>query len=368
MTSGLKILHVLRAPVGGLFRHVCDLAKVQSKMGHQVGLVCDIAGGQRADDILTDLRADCALGIHRIAMPRLPGPGDFAPIKALRQLGTETRPDIMHGHGAKGGLYGRLAGRHCSARTIYTPHGGALHYAWNTPQGALFLTAEKLLLTRTSGLAFVCQFEKDAFQAKIGIREIASAVVHNGVWPEEFQPARVQADASDLLFIGELRTLKGVDVLIEAIANLSQTMPVSATIVGDGPDRAAFENLAAERGLAANCRFTGALSASQAFELGRIIVIPSRAESFPYIVLEAIAAEKPIVASRVGGIPEVLPTHPLVPPGDPVALAAALEHALSNPDDLAKTAKNTAQSALKTLDVHSMASGIVDFYGKVLKL
>ena len=117
-------------------------------------------------------------------------------------------------------------------------------------------------------------------------------VVHNGVTAAEFAPVAPDPQATDLVFVGELRALKGVDVLIEAIALLARKAAdaVTATIVGDGPDRAAFEAQAAALGLAAQVRFVGAKPARAAFALGRLLVVPSRAESLPYIVLEAAAA------------------------------------------------------------------------------
>ncbi len=196
-------------------------------------------------------------------------------------------------------------------------------------------------------------------------RNIPAAVVHNGLWPHEFNPVPALHDASDLLFVGEQRLLKGVDVLIQALAKLNELRPVSATIVGDGPDRDAFQDMVDRYNLGGQVRFTGVLRVLEAFRLGRVIVIPSRAESFPYIALEAIAAEKPIVASRVGGIPEVLPTQMLVAPDNVGELAKALEHALDHPDELIQTAKTIAQSAMQRLDVQSMATNIVDFYKKL---
>jgi len=107
--------------------------------------------------------------------------------------------------------------------------------------------------------------------------------------------------------------------------------PVTATIVGDGPDRATFEVQAAR--LAGAARFVGAKPARAAFALGRLLVVPSRAESLPYIVLEAAAAAVALIATRVGGIPEIFGADAadLVAPGDPAALADAIRTALQNP-------------------------------------
>jgi glycosyltransferase involved in cell wall biosynthesis len=131
-----------------------------------------------------------------------------------------------------------------------------------------------------------------------------------------------------------LRTLKGVDVLIEALALLARSgPPITATIVGSGPDAVAFASLAQSRGLVSQVKFPGAMPARQAFMLGRVLVVPSRAESLPYIVLEGAAAGMPMLATNVGGIPEIFGTHSahLLPPGDAPALAQAIHAALSDP-------------------------------------
>ena len=78
-----------------------------------------------------------------------------------------------------------------------------------------------------------------------------------------------------------------------------------ADIVGDGPDRQRFETQAADLGLGGAVSFTGAMPARTAFARGRLLVVPSRAESLPYVVLEAAAAGMPMIATRVGGIPEI---------------------------------------------------------------
>jgi saccharopine dehydrogenase-like NADP-dependent oxidoreductase len=99
----------MRAPVGGLFRHVRDLAGEQSAGGHAVGLICDAStGGADARALLAELEPACGLGIARINMGRLPGLSDAVAARAVSAVAREKRVDILHGHGAKGGAYARL--------------------------------------------------------------------------------------------------------------------------------------------------------------------------------------------------------------------------------------------------------------------
>ncbi|MBI2719883.1 MAG: glycosyltransferase family 4 protein [Rhizobiales bacterium] len=317
----MRILHVFRAPVGGLFRHVRDQARGQTARGHEVGILCDsTTGGETADRLLAAAAPFCSLGVTRIPISRLPGLGDISAIRQTTAHADRLRPDIIHCHGAKGGLYGRIAGRRLAIATVYSPHGGSLHYRWTSPAGVIVLVTEWCLARIGSGLHFVCNYERECFNARIGIGSIRHAIIHNGLWPEEFAGVAPSPDARDILFIGDMRLLKGVDVLLEALARCRLT----ACLVGDGPDLDRFKALSHSLGLDDLVTFAGRLSATEAFGRGRILVMPSRHESFPYVILEAAAAGLPILASDVGGIPEILPADRLVPAGDVEALANAM--------------------------------------------
>ncbi len=362
----MRILHILRAPVGGLFRHVRDLAREQAQAGHEVGIICDLSGGEAATRQLSSMVDYLAMGVTRLKMSRLPGPSDLEALGEVRQRLKLFRPDVVHGHGAKGGLYARLAARHAEAVAIYTPHGGSLHYEWRSPAGALFLLAERRLLRHTDGLVFVCAYERDAFSRKIATPPCPHAVVHNGLRAEEFTPVPPREDAADFLFIGEMRMLKGVDVLLKALAMLHfQGHKARACLVGDGADRETFAAQARELGLADFIDMPGAMPAREALERGRIVVVPSRAESFPYVVLEAQAAGRPVIASAVGGIPEMLEEDWLVPPEDVEALAARMAHALFDPH-ARQDARQRIGPLKKRFSARRMAGDITRFYESVI--
>lgn len=359
----MRVLQVFRTPVGGLFRHVRDLARGLTALDHEVGIVCDsTTGGPAAEKALADLAPFCRLGIHRLPIGRTPGLADVEAASAIVRIAATVRPQILHGHGAKGGVYARLAGARLKIPSLYTPHGGSLHYAWSSPRGALFLAAEKLMLRRGSGLLFVCDYERRVFQEKIGLGGLPFRVVHNGLWREEFSAAPLAPDVRDLIFLGELRHLKGVSDLLEALSVLSGWRPVSATLVGDGPDRQEFEAQAQRLGLADRVRFTGALPARQAMGLGRVMVMPSRAESLPYVILETVAAGKPLIATDVGGIPEILPAEALVPPSDPKALAEAIRRSLVHGDEQLSRARAFADEARIRFSAEAMCAKIAEFY------
>jgi glycosyltransferase involved in cell wall biosynthesis len=359
-SPSLKILHIMRAPVGGLFRHVVDLARAQAARGHRVGLITDAStGGARAEATLAELTPELALGLSRVAMSRQLGLTDIAATRHVARRIADAGADVVHGHGAKGGAYARLAAAGGAIR-VYTPHGGSLHYRWGSPAGFLYLGAERLMMRRTDLFLFESAYGRDAFRAKVGDpgTQVRVRVVHNGVAAAEFAPIAPAPDATDLVFVGELRLLKGVDVLIAALTQLAQAgKAASLTVVGDGPDRARFEAAAQGRAI----RFVGAMPARAGFALGRVLVVPSRAESLPYIVLEAAAAALPMIATRVGGIPEIYgpDAGALVPPDDADALARAIRAALAEP----RAEVQRLQARVRTqFSVDAMTEGVLAGY------
>jgi glycosyltransferase involved in cell wall biosynthesis len=362
----LKILHILRSPVGGLFRHVIDLARAQATRGHQVGIVADSStGGPRADAAFDSLQAQLALGLTRLPMSRHVGLSDLSAQRHVARRARETNADVLHGHGAKGGAYARLCG---GALRVYTPHGGSLHYGRSSPIGLLYLTLEQVLMRRTDLFLFESRYGREVFTAKIGTPDGLVRVVHNGVNPDEFVPVTPQADATDVVFVGELRRLKGVDVLLDALAQLARERRVTATIVGDGPDAAQFRAQVERLGLSSAVRFIPGMPARKAFALGRLFVAPSRAESLPYIVIEAAAAAVPMLTTNVGGIPEVFGPQAasLVAPDDASALARSIAAALGEPERIGREALTLRARVQSGFSAQVMADAVLAAYGEAL--
>ncbi|MGE0699358.1 MAG: glycosyltransferase family 4 protein [Hyphomicrobiaceae bacterium] len=365
-----RVLHVLRAPVGGLFRHVRDLALEQSARGHCVGLVCDAGGGDPlTDGHLARLAPHLALGIARIPMPRDVGLDDVTATTGVRRLAMAMQIDILHGHGAKGGAYARLAARALRRRGLataafYTPHGGSLHYHPASLKGRLFMAAERRLARETHGLIFESFYAARTYTANAGAPPCPVRVVPNGIRPEELEPVAPEPGAADFVFVGELRLLKGVDVLIEATARIAARRAVRVAIVGAGPDREVFVAQAAAKGLADVVTFPGAMPAREAFRRGRALVLPSRAESLPYVALEAAGAGLPLIATDVGGIPEIVAgtDTTLVPAADAGTLAAAMEAVLDAPDAARSRAMRLRANVAEGFSVAAMTDAALAFY------
>ena len=307
----LKIVHVLRAPLGGLFRHVVDLTREQTARGHHVGLICDSStGGQRAVDVLESLRPSLDLGVMRLPMRRLPHPSDVSALARIAGRLNRLQPDVVHGHGAKGALYARAPGFLDFGRgpvRAYTPHGGSFNYRPGSAAHRLYMTVEKALSWSTDLLLFESAYIGRCYAAAVGETNAVARVIVNGVSPAELQPVRPAPDAADLFYIGELRSAKGIDTLIDPLPMIQSRIRRRPTLVlvGTGPDQQMLQEHAAKVGYSDNVRFAGAMPAREAFALGSVLVVPSRAESLPYVVLEAAAAQVPMVATNVGGIPEI---------------------------------------------------------------
>jgi glycosyltransferase involved in cell wall biosynthesis len=367
----LNILHVFRAPVGGLFRHVVDLAREQAARGHRVGLIADSStGGERAEEAFKALAPSLALGLTRIPMSRNIGPGDSLAVAHVMRRARETGADIVHGHGAKGGAYARMV--FCNARTAraYTPHGGSLLFPTDTLAGRVYLTTERLLMLRGDLFLFESNFSANMFRQKVGTPRGLVRVAHNGVSPAEFEPIMPQADATDLVFMGELRLLKGVDVLIEAVARLHrQGRKVTATLVGSGASEQALKAQVESLGLTGAIRFRAAMPARQALALGRVMTVPSRAESLPYVVLETAAAGMPLIATNVGGISEIYgpQADALIPADDVPALAEAIVRTLDGGKATTAFAHTLRDRVAAHFSVDTMVDGILEAYGEALE-
>jgi glycosyltransferase involved in cell wall biosynthesis len=341
--TSLKIVHMLRAPLGGLFRHVVDVARGQVERGHRVGLVIDsTTGGANADAILADLAPRLALGILRIPITRELNPRDFGALWTISKRVRMLAPDVLHGHGAKGAALARLTPSVPDAIRVYTPHGGSLVYSPGTIRGGFYRTLERVLNGRTNLFLFESTYIADLFRTVISEPRAIVRVVRNGIAESEFETIAPRPDATDIVCVGELRPVKAIDVLIEAIAILGRSgRKVTATIAGEGPDSQMLRNQAKQLGVGGQIRFIGHCPARTAFAMGRMLVMPSRAESLPYVALEAAAAGLPIIATDVGGVHEIFGPHSthLIPPDDLGALIGAITAALEDPAEIHRLAE-----------------------------
>ncbi|MBB3310817.1 glycosyltransferase involved in cell wall biosynthesis [Rhizobium sp. BK196] len=371
----LRILHCFRSPVGGIFRHVRDLVEEHSRAGHEIGIICDSStGGEYEDRLFDDIRPFLSLGLTRIPIRRSISPADakvlWNTFKEIRSL----RPDVLHGHGAKGGVLARLAGsalrvnRYRVAR-LYTAHGGSLHYSRASMLGQFVLRMERLQEYFTDALVFICEYERQTYATKVGRPRVTNRLIYNGIGARDFSDIPTRSDAVHFIYVGMLRDLKGPDIFIDAFAKTERLLgrPLSALMIGDGPERDRYREMMVERGLGKRIGMLPAMRVKDAFSMAQNLVVPSRAEAMPYIVLEGLGAGKTVIASRVGGIPEVLgaDSPALVTPGDSDDLARVMAEALTVPGWHEKVMPSP--DAVKSIFSASVMAGeVLKLYGELV--
>lgn len=362
----LRILHAVRAPVGGIFRHILDLANGQVDRGHHVGILADsLTGGERAEKALAELAPRLKLGVHRLAIRREPSPDDFLVWLRMRRLIGQLKPDVMHGHGAKAGAFVRMRRRSDDTIRIYTPHGGSLHYPLHTLKGEFYARLERTLMGSTDLFLFESAFARDTYQRIVGTPRGVVHCVFNGVTPEEFEPVVIADDATDLAYVGEFRHIKGADLLVDAVARLHESgRKVTLTLGGDGEETATLKAQVERLGLTQAIRFIGHVKARYGFSKGRLLVVPSRGDSMPYVVIEAGAAGIPMIAARVGGIPEIFGSESpaLFAASNAEAMAKAIAAALDNPQGTAQRVSALRERISAQFSQQAMVDGVLAGY------
>lgn len=373
----LRILHVFRAPLGGLFRNVLDLTRGQVALGHEVGIFCDSStGGARADQVLADLGSKLALGVTRTPMSRYPNLTDLKAQLRFVSTRKELKPDVVHCHGSKGGLYGRLPALFDRSRdyvTAYTPHGGSFNYKPGSFEHKVYMGVERLLEPATDMFTFESRYILDRFVEYVGHEPRTDfRIVLNGVADDEFIPIAHDNPDHDIVYLGELRSAKGVDTLIEAISLLKSKHGLKPRLlmVGSGPEEEQLKALAVKMDVADQFSWQPPGPIRAALARARMMVVPSRAESLPYVILEAAAAAQPLVSTNVGGIPEIYgPAHAgrLIPPNDAGGLMEALRLALAMPDaDRTAEARDLAAFVQQHFTLRQMILGAIAGYEAAL--
>jgi glycosyltransferase involved in cell wall biosynthesis len=371
----LRILHVFRAPLGGLFRHVVDLANEQVARGHEVGLFFDSESrGAHIASALLRISGGLSLGVSGCPIRRNPHPGDTIAIARFMKKVGEIKPDVVHGHGSKGGVYARLPGLlwpTAGPVRAYTPHGGSFNYQPGSVAHRAYMATERLLAMSTDVFLFESAYIAGRFDALVGAKTRVRRIVANGVGCAEFVPAAPNPDAADFLYVGELRAAKGIDTLLDAIALVGKELGdiPRAVLVGSGLDKDSLVAHAHRLGIAHRISFPGQMAVREAFKLGRIMVVPSRAESLPYVVLEAAAARVPLVSTNVGGIPEIFGPYRdrLGPSDNPADLCARMLATMRRPR--AEREQQLAELAAyveKHFSIRTMVDSVMEGYGEAM--
>lgn len=322
--------------VGGVQRAVSQLALELAKRGDNVSVLTSryprtLPGEELIDGILITRWHFLLPRLRDIFRGRLDlffAGCFFFPFTLVRLLWRIARnqPHIVNLHfvGATS-LFVSLARRLQKFRFVVSLHGDDV--AGFVGQGWLDRWIFRAALARADAVtACSASLLVQAQQIAPGIGSKAQ-VIYNGI--AEPQLSSVSNASGELVVVGRLVPKKGQDVFLRALAELSGS---HASVIGDGPERFELEHLVCELGIEGRVQFMGAQPSAQVVRSmmnSQMVVVPSRQESFGLVALEAMALGKPVVASDVGGLPEILQGADafLVEPDDPFALAQAIKDA-----------------------------------------
>ena len=259
---------------------------------------------------------------------------DLRGLLELVRLFRRERPAAVHANSSKAGILGRLAAVAAGVPVrLFTVHGWAFK-AHGGLAARAYLWADRLMSPITTTTICVAESERQAGLRAHTCRRDRTVVIHNGVEPGRRRDAAATAPPVSLISVGRLRAPKDFVTLLRAVATL-EPGSFRLRIAGDGPERPALEEEAAHLGLDGAVELLGTREdVGDLLAAADVFVLSSDSEGLPMSVLEAMASGLPVVASAVGGIPELVRdegTGVLVPPRDPGALAAALEALIAQP-------------------------------------
>ncbi len=347
----MKVLHLItRIDRGGSADNTILTCLGQKRHGCDVTLATGPGRGEESP-LKEKLAPE---GIPLVRLPSLVR--EIHPLKELPALWAcfrlirKGKFDLVHTHTSKAGILGRLAAWLAGApRVVHTPHGHVFYGYFGSLKTRIIIWAERMLAKRTDAIVTLTDREAEEHLAAgvgtpgqfvtifsgVPLPEIESPLPDSGRSGRR-KALRLPPEGFLIGSVGRLDPVKGHGTLIRAFAGICERHPHARLILaGEGENRAAYESLAEELGVRGRVSFLGWRE-----DVGKIVqaidlfVLPSLNEGLGRAVLEAMAAGLPVVASRVGGVPELAEetvTGLLVPAEDPAALGAAIERMIREP-------------------------------------
>jgi len=345
---------------GGVARHVLDVVACLPRDRFTIDVACP-----RASDVWAALADHPDVTLHPISPARAPGPWDLATLARLLPLAR--RADVIHAHSSKAGFLARLAalltGRR--QRCLFTPNGWSF---WSADglTARFYAALERYAARCCRTIVAVSAQERDAgLRAGIGSIE-KYVVVPNGIALERFD-APPQPVGGRIVMVARLAAPKRPDLLVQALALVRPTFSAAhLVIVGDGPLRGELLTLVDELGLHDAVHLLGArLDVPEILSTASCVALVSDYEGAPYALLEGMAAGAPVVATSVGGMPEMLEngrTGILVPPADLESLTTALRRVLADPGAAAAMGAEAREAVARDFSREKMTLRLVDEY------
>jgi len=296
---------------------------------------------------------------------------DLAGFVELARLFRRERPHVVHASSSKAGVLGRLAAAATRVPIrIFTVHGWAFS-AYSGLASRLYRVSDRLMSPLTTVTICVSEQELAAGLEAGTCRAERSVVIHNAVDVAAAPRSRHDRPVPRLVAVGRLKAPKDFLTLVRALAGLPEG-GFEALLVGDGPDRGEIEDEIRKLGVEGCVQLTGERSDVPALLADSdVFVLSSRSEGLPVSVLEAMAAELPVVASNVGGLGELVvdgETGLLVPPGDPKALGEALGRLIEDRELRLRFGAASRARAERLFDLDAFRQAHLDLYDVQLGL
>jgi glycosyltransferase involved in cell wall biosynthesis len=385
----VKVLRVIaRLNIGGPALHVAYLTAGLADQGYDTTLVAGTVG--RGEESMAGV-ADCR-GVRVETLEELHR--EIAPIRDLRailrlaRVIRRERPTILHTHTAKAGAVGRiaalLAGDARPPIVVHTFHGHVLRGYFSPLATLAFRTLERLLARMTTALVAVSPEVRDDL-VRLGVAPASKfTVVRLGIELGERVGLDDQArretrrlmglgpDAFVVGWVGRMTAVKRTDDVVRALRELVDLgVDAYVCLVGDGPDREDLEAFAHELGVIKRCLFVGYQDdVARFYNAIDVLLLPSVNEGTPVSVIEALAAERPAVATNVGGIPDVVRDGVdgyLVGVGQPAALAARLAELAGDPERRARMGAEGRARVMERYSVDRLVDDIDRLYRSLLE-
>jgi glycosyltransferase involved in cell wall biosynthesis len=361
----MKILYVItQAEIGGAQKYVLDLAKYFKGT---------IVSGTESQELSSRAQE---LGIQYLGMPELKRNislfSNIGAIFALRKVYKKMNPDIVHLNSSMAGFLGSLASIGLKTKVIYTAHGFVFNESLPNLKKLAYIYLEKFASIFRDKIITVSDFDFNS-ALKYNISPKSKLItIHNGLEKKDFLTKEealcalhLPADKFILGTIANAYPTKGIEVLLKAINLLDEPLKqrILYVLIGDGPEMQNYKTYIAKNKLASQVRLLGNVSnASKYLKAFNAFVLPSKKEGFPYAILEAMQAGLPIIASKVGGIPEAMPDSGILTElNNPLVLATAIQTLLHNPEKQKQLSEKSIEQS-KMFSLENMLSSTEKVY------
>jgi glycosyltransferase involved in cell wall biosynthesis len=362
-----RVLHLLApGPFGGLESVVTALARGWAEQGGSVGVALAVEPGHPAQDDWVELEA---AGV-RVLRLRVAHRAYYREWRSYAGAMQEFAPDVVHCHGYRPDVLAGWAARGRGLPRVSTVHG----FTGGGWKNRFYERLQLRALRRFEGVIAVSRPIRDRL-VRIGIPERSITVIPNALRPTDLLPraeARRRLGLSGtgpvLAWVGRMSREKGLDVLIGALATL-RDLPVTLSVLGEGPLRRDLEEQAARLGVTDRLHWHGTVSgAARYFPAFDGFILSSRTEGTPIALLEAMAAGVPVVATRVGGVPDILAENEafLVDSEDSAGLSAAIRRLLADPRAASQQGQRAKARVARDFSMEVWIHRHAHFYREIL--